>query len=234
MSKKITESDDGSHSLFSERYKEQYHSLKGAYTESQYIFIEQGLKQIHKPTVRIFEQGFGTGLNALLGLKHASENPDRKFEYFGIEKYPVEVSLIRKLNYPKYCHMNSAHFEKLHTVDFDIDMQITPNFVFRKQQADLTDFETLRQFDIIWFDAFSPETQPELWTEIIFKKMHKMLNNKGLLLTYSSKGIVKRALRSAGFTIERLPGPPGKRHIIRARKQLQSPENIANKTLNFH
>ncbi|MCK4922568.1 MAG: tRNA (5-methylaminomethyl-2-thiouridine)(34)-methyltransferase MnmD [Bacteroidales bacterium] len=208
---------DGSSSIYVENLEESYHSHFGALAESLFIFIESGLKYSEANPVNILEIGFGTGLNALLTLDEAV-NSKRKTNYYTIEKYPLSTSEWESLNYPDLSVIhNPKEFEKLHNVNWSEWHNLNDYFSLFKSKTDLHDFSTHLRFDIIYFDAFSPEIQPDLWTEEIFSKLYRLLNPKGLLLTYSVKGTVKRALKSAGFHIKRIPGPEGKRVIMRAR-----------------
>lgn len=204
--------------MYEEVLKENYHSHFGALTESLFIFIESGLKYSKAKPVNILEIGFGTGLNALLTLDEAV-NSKRKTSYYTIEKFPLSISEWESLNYPYLPSIpNPKEFKNLHKLNWDVWHNLHDYFSFFKSKTDLLKFSTHLRFDIIYFDAFSPEAQPDLWTEDIFSKLYSFLNPGGLLLTYSVKGTVKRALKSAGFHIERIPGPEGKRVIMRARK----------------
>ena len=187
--------------------------MKGARTESQHIFIDMGLNASEVAEPHILEIGFGTGLNALLTLETA-ESTQRKVHYTGIELYPLSWEMIEPLGYS-----DNPLFKTLHIIPWEEDTIITPCFTLRKVQADFTTLTTDRSFDIIYFDAFAPEKQPEMWSQELFDRLHVRLSEKGILTTYCAKGVVRRMLQTAGFTVERLPGPPGgKREILRARK----------------
>ena len=208
----IVETDDTSTTLFSEKYGEHYHSTFGAQNESQHIFIEAGFKQIQKTEVSIFEMGFGTGLNAYLTLKTAQEL-NKKVKYIGVEKYPVSKDLIQKLSFA-----NNKTFLDIHKADWEKKIQISKHFELLKQKTDLLKYSHKEFYDLVYFDAFSPEAQPYLWSEDIFRELYNHMNKGAILTTYSVKGIVKRALKSVGFEIEKLAGPTGKREILRAKK----------------
>jgi len=208
----IVETDDTSTTLFSEKYGEHYHSTFGAQNESQHIFIEAGFKQIQKTEVSIFEMGFGTGLNAYLTLKTAQEL-NKKVKYIGVEKYPVSKDLIQKLSFA-----NDKTFLNIHKADWEKEIQINKHFELLKQKTDLLKYNHKEFYDLVYFDAFSPEAQPYLWSEDIFRELYNHMNKGAILTTYSVKGIVKRALKSVGFEIEKLAGPTGKREILRAKK----------------
>ncbi len=211
---------DGSHTVLVEETNLTYHSKHGAIQESMHVFIEPGLKYVlsKQDHATIFEMGFGTGLNALLTVA-ITEKEKKKIYYRAIELFPLGKSIIEKLN---YCHQLNrpdlqSVFEQLHSCDWGKDVAIAPNFVLHKMYADLAaTSQTIKQIDLIYFDAFDPSAQPELWTEDIFKKLFTWLKPGAVLVTYSSKGIVRRALQSAGFAVEKLAGPKGKREIIRA------------------
>lgn len=220
MEKKIIVTNDGSHSIFVPELNEHYHSSFGALSESLHIFIRAGLDAIrHKfPSINLLEIGFGTGLNMLLTCLNAC---DSLIKYTGLEAYPLDFETIQQLNYPELAKEKNAAtlFEKIHEIDWEIPSNITKNITLTKQKCFLeTANFSENQFHLIYFDAFAPDVQPELWTQAVFLKLHKSLVSGGMLVTYSSKGLVKQNLRSAGFTIERLAGPPGKRHILRAWK----------------
>ncbi len=213
MKRVIEQTADGSATLFVPELNEHYHSVKGARTESQHIFIDMGLSASEVTEPHILEIGFGTGLNALLTLETA-EATQRKVHYTGIELYPLSWKMIEPLGYS-----DNPLFKTLHIIPWEEDAIITPYFTLRKVQADFTTFTTDCSFDIIYFDAFAPEKQPEMWSQELFDRLHVRLSEKGILTTYCAKGVVRRMLQTAGFTVERLPGPPGgKREILRARK----------------
>ena len=212
---KIITTGDGSHSLLSSVFGEQYHSTFGAIQESMHIFIEAGFKKAaeRKMRLNILEMGTGTGLNLILTLKY-QEN--RTINYTGIEAFPPSTETLKQLNYPGKLQLPEDILLKIYN-----DNPGTLNKSFRYNILISTLQETVfpqNLFDVVYFDAFSPEIQPELWTGEIFSKISKAMVSGGILTTYSSKGIVKRALKSSGFQIEKLPGPPGKREFLRAVK----------------
>ncbi len=213
--------EDGSHTLQHAALKENYHSIHGAINESVHIFIQAGLQSCshgHHP-LQVLEIGFGTGLNAFLTL-HYAQTEKAYIQYLGFEPFPISVSTAQKLNYPDLissCYRND--FLLLHQEPWNQKIEFPPYFSFQKiqgqiQMASLDD----DIFDVAYFDSFSPEVQPEMWTEAIFMKIFRALKPQGILVTYCAKGMVKRALSACGFSIEPLPGPKGKREITRARK----------------
>ena len=213
---KITE--DGSHTLFVPGIDECYHSTHGAIQESKHIFIEAGLKLCQKNEIRILEIGFGTGLNAFLTLLEA-ERSEKEIYYTTLELYPVEIEKALQLNYPEQLAPEKRQaFEKMHTAEWNVEISITPFFKLKKLEADFTGSILKDNYDVIYFDAFSPEKQPEMWSRELFEKIYSHCNQGAVLTTYCAKGIVRRAMQTAGFLVERLPGPPGKREILRGRK----------------
>lgn len=216
---KIILTDDSSNTLYSETFKEHYHSTNGAINESMHVFIQSGLHYLTLKSVNILEVGFGTGLNAFLTFVNAQElNID--VNYTTIEQYPVDIEIINKLNYTNLIsEENQEVFQLIHACPWNEEIQIGSSFKITKELIDLKKYEFPRNyFNLIYFDAFSPETQPELWTQSVFTELYLSLKKRGILTTYSSKGIVKNNLREAGFSVKRLKGPIGKRHILRATK----------------
>jgi len=217
--------EDGSHTIAIPAMNVVYHSMHGAIQESMHIFIQSGLryfidknKHATNEPIHIFEQGFGTGLNALLSLREAIQL-DQKILYHTIEPYPVTIEEATRLNYADMIEKDlQEYFHLLHACEWNKEVAIHPLFSFKKINITLQSFETIQKFHILYFDAFDPNVQPELWTEFIFKKMYKLLYPNGIFVTYSSKGAVQRAMKAAGFGIEKLKGPLGKREIIRAVK----------------
>jgi tRNA U34 5-methylaminomethyl-2-thiouridine-forming methyltransferase MnmC len=215
---KIVRTLDGSHTLFEPGLGEHYHSVNGAIQESDFIYINCGLRYSKADPVRIFEVGFGAGLNTLLSCIYASEN-NRDISYTSIEKYPVSEDIINSLNYGKLFGNNGKRFfEQIHKCRWDVPEKITGNFTLHKIKGDLITDDIPGFYDLIYFDAFAPDKQPEIWTDFVFKKISEISYDNAVLVTYTAKGNVKRALRLYGFKVNRLPGPPGKRHIIRAVK----------------
>ena len=209
---------DGSHTLFVPSMDEHYHSVNGAVQESAHVFIEAGLHQLAKKEIRLLEIGFGTGLNALLTLLDAEEK-EKMVTYYSFELYPLELSLVEKLNYGKIiCPAQADLFIDLHRAAWNEPVAITPAFTLHKMEGD-SNLSTLPQnIDLVYFDAFAPDKQPEMWNPEIFKKLYECMNQGGILTTYCAKGVVRRTMKEAGFSVERIPGPPGKREMLRAVK----------------
>ena len=213
---KLTE--DGSHTLFVPGIDECYHSTHGAIQESLHIFIEAGLKQCLKPEISVLEIGFGTGLNAFLALLESGQG-NRRIHYTTLELYPVEIEMALLLNYPEVLAPDKKNlFGKLHTSPWNKETEITPDFLLKKMKTDFTGYIFEGNFDVVFFDAFSPEKQPEMWSKELFSTIFDHCNPGAVLTTYCAKGIVRRAMQEAGFIVERLPGPPGKREILKSLK----------------
>lgn len=221
MEHQIEITEDGSHTLYVPELDEHYHSTHGAIQESKWVYIDAGLKQCAKSAVNILEIGFGTGLNAFLSLIEA-ENQSISIHYTSLERYPLTMADVEKLNYVAQINPSMKDFFlKLHQSPWNESYAISPHFVLEKRQSDASNpmnFPSDRLFDVVFFDAFAPEKQPEMWTPKIFAKIYNLCNNNAIFSTYCAKGNVRRTLQSVGFTIERLPGPPGKREILRGKK----------------
>ena len=220
LKKEIVKTRDGSNTIFVPEFDETYHSTHGAIQESLHVFIRSGLKfKTELNDINVLEVGFGTGLNALLSFVD-SEDTNRNIKYTSLEAYPLQWDLVSKLNYidiifnGKY----SEIYKKIHTCDWESFYELSPYFTLKKQNVKLQNILFDNEFDIIYFDAFAPRVQPELWTEQIFTSMYKALKPGGILVTYCAKGSVKRALRYVGFQLQSIPGPPGKREMSRAVK----------------
>lgn len=209
---------DGSTTIHLEDWGEIYHSKHGAIQEAKHVFLKSGLQLFYKKEhVSILEIGFGTGLNAFLTFLQ-TEAKNIQIEYDGVEKFPVIFEEIQKCNFPEELNVDRAPFDLMHKVSWENQNAISENFRLRKRKQDFIEINDINQFDLVYFDAFGARVQPELWTETIFSKMFSALKNNGVLVTYSAKGSVRRALQNVGFQVEKLPGPPGKREMLRAVK----------------
>lgn len=222
MKRTVITTSDGSKTIQIEDWDEQYHSIHGAIQESQHVFIKTGLHHFlnrnNPKDLTILEIGFGTGLNAFLTAL-VSDKQDIQIHYEGVEAYPVLTEELSQLNYASQIAPNKQTlFDALHEVSWGELHPITSFFSLKKRQQFFSDISDKNSFDLIYFDAFGPRVQPELWTVSIFKSMFNALKNKGVLVTYSAKGSVRRTLQTAGFVVERLEGPPGKREMLRATK----------------
>lgn len=218
MQREIILTADGSHTVQIKDRNITYHSHHGAVQESKHVFIEAGLlykvKQL-PGTVRLFEMGFGTGLNALLTLKEG-EKLNKPVVYSAVENYPLTASETGSLNYNEVVPGSKEVFERLHQTEWNKKISITPFFTLNKINADLLAYTFEEPVDLIYYDAFAPTAQPELWTLEVFQKLYALLAPGGVLVTYCSKGDVRRAMMAAGFLVEKLPGPKGKREMVRA------------------
>ncbi|GAB3268649.1 tRNA (5-methylaminomethyl-2-thiouridine)(34)-methyltransferase MnmD [Larkinella harenae] len=210
---------DGSSSVYNSEFNQHYHSIFGALQESQRVFIELGLETAFErfDTIRVFEMGLGTGLNAILTALEA-EKKQRMVSYTAVEAFPLPPEEARQLNFDELLHTNRVI--ALHEAPWNRQVAITPYFDLFKYEGRLQDFQTEERFNLVYFDAFAPEAQPELWTSEIFAQIAAMLQPGGILTTYCSKGYVKRNLKAAGFLVEKHPGPARKREVLRAIKAL--------------
>lgn len=211
---------DGSSTIYLPDLNEQYHSLNGAVTESDHVFLKMGFNYHKKPNPVLFEVGFGTGLNALLTANRARIT-NQSILYMAIENYPLEKALIEELDYGRFVPDKGIDlFSAIHECNWNTPVQVTPYFRLLKIKSDFTtsDWKLPLNFDIVYFDAFGPDKQPEMWSQQIFSRLYEQLLPGGILVTYSAKGEVRRRLNAAGFTTEKLPGPPGKKEMIRAIK----------------
>ncbi len=215
-------SGDGSHTIVSQQFGVTYHSIFGAIEEGLTVFISAGFQYIvqkFQPPIRILEMGFGTGLNALLTLIE-SQNYGIQTQYTGIEKYPISLLLAGRLNYAnvlKRSDLQNTFMDMHHLQEYN-NHKMSEYFTFQKIYDDLLNWSPLETYNVIYFDAFAPGAQEELWSEEVMKKMYSCLTKDGVLVTYCAKGNFKRALRSAGFEVEALPGPGRKREMTRAHK----------------
>lgn len=219
MKRSIIVTDDGSKSLFVHDMGETYHSKFGALQEANFVFIKNGLDLFSNQSVSILEIGFGTGLNAFVTLCKAQEL-NLKINYKGVEAYPLNQEEFEVLNYPEIAdRMDLApNFKDMHTSAWETPYTITENFTLTKEQKFFSDIIEENCFDLIYFDAFGYQYQPDLWSLEVFTSMYKALKPNGVLVTYACRSIIKNNMKSAGFTTSKLPGPPGKREMLRGVK----------------
>jgi len=216
----LFETQDGSHSLISHQFGVSYHSKYGAIQESEHVFIDAGLKarlSLDDAPISVLEFGFGTGLNALLSYQLA-EALHRPVYYEGMEAYPVAASLVEQLNYAEQLGIAPSIFQELHAASWGDTHALGAYFSFRKIEMSFEHLDAEAAFDVIYFDAFAPSAQAELWEAPLLQKAYRALRPRGYLVTYCAKGVVKRTLKSLGFRLETLPGPPGKREMTRCIK----------------
>jgi len=212
---------DGSHTLYIPEMDEHYHSVHGAIQESTHVFINHGLRASQAESLSILEIGFGTGLNALLSLVE-SMRTGREILYTSLELYPLSLELMEKLNYAELLSLSSDEAQAWQMVcqapwsslegEYTV---VSPTFSIRKIECDFTKFDFTGSYNLVYFDAFAPDKQPEMWSQTLFDAIGKVTVEGGILTTYCAKGVVRRELMAAGYVMERLPGPPGKRQMLR-------------------
>ncbi|WP_339628010.1 tRNA (5-methylaminomethyl-2-thiouridine)(34)-methyltransferase MnmD [uncultured Maribacter sp.] len=220
MKREIITTGDGSKTIQIMDWQEQYHSKHGAIQEAYHVFIHSGLDLFNNQNLHILEIGFGTGLNAFITLIE-SEKRNLKINYIGVEAFPVSGEELDQLNYLEELNsvLRKNDFNLMHSSLWQEDIEISSEFILRKERKDFKDIDMIETVDLIYFDAFGARVQPELWTVEIFEIMHRAMKSGGYLVTYAAKGSVRRAMLEVGFLVERLPGPPGKREMLRARKK---------------
>jgi tRNA U34 5-methylaminomethyl-2-thiouridine-forming methyltransferase MnmC len=222
---KLVVTEDGSHTLYVSDLNEHYHSVRGALQESVHVFINAGLSAAEQKfsEINLLEVGFGTGLNCLLTYF----NHHKPVNYVGVEAFPVEESILGKLNYHEWLQYRDSRkiFQLIHHAEWDKPVSISPDFHLTKlknkiQHVYPENYPGYRAyFNLIYFDAFAPDAQPEMWTAEMFNKLYDLMTPKGILVTYCAKGSVKRNMKSVGFIVESLPGAKGKREMTRAIKE---------------
>ncbi|WP_299245711.1 tRNA (5-methylaminomethyl-2-thiouridine)(34)-methyltransferase MnmD [uncultured Aquimarina sp.] len=223
LKREIITTSDGSTTIHFPELDEHYHSIHGAINEAKHVFIKSGFDHIlgarNFPELNILEIGFGTGLNAFITYLEALRT-NQKINYIGVEAYPVPLDEIKFLNYvDQLSALNyQTVFDKMHQSYWEDRTMISSSFFLTKRKQLFLDIDDKNCFNLIYFDAFGARVQPELWSVDIFEKMYEALMDKGVLVTYSAKGSVRRAMQEVGFVVERLPGPPGKREMLRATK----------------
>lgn len=220
----IQKTEDGSPTIYLPELDEHYHSVHGAIQESSHIFIQAGLRSLPAGHIRILEVGFGTGLNAFLTLLETFNNPDLSIEYFTVERYPLSTDITEQLDYPHLLAPGRADlFAALHRAPWDKPVNITPAFTLHKIEGDIATVPLPNDINLIYFDAFAPEKQPEMWQQPIFDRIASHATPQSVIVTYCAKGDVRRGWQAAGFRMEKLAGPPGKRHILRGTKTQPTP-----------
>jgi tRNA U34 5-methylaminomethyl-2-thiouridine-forming methyltransferase MnmC len=221
MKKTIVSTADGSSTIFLEALNEHYHSHHGAIQEARHVFIFNGFEFMAKQRVnaplRILEVGFGTGLNALLTVLSAKDH-DFEILYHGLEAFPVDFELLESLNYKDKIRDSANVFNLLHNAPWEKPITISPNFSIFKNCCLLEDFRVEYHFDIVYYDAFGPRAQSEMWSKQTLQKVVDVMQHNGVFVTYCAKGQLKRDLKELGMIVETLPGPPGKREMVRAIK----------------
>jgi tRNA U34 5-methylaminomethyl-2-thiouridine-forming methyltransferase MnmC len=219
---KVIETRDGSHSLLNESLNETYHSTHGAIQESKHVFIKNGLDFLlarnRNQEISVLEIGFGTGLNALLTLQESVEQKI-KLHYTTVEAFPVALEFVDQLNYSQQLSFDPMHFRELHHADWNKTVSITPTFDIEKREGTVQEMNLEDDaYDLVLFDAFAPNKQPEMWEKPLLEKIFKAMKKDAVFVTYCAKGQLKRDLKSIGLKVETLPGPPGKREMVRGLK----------------
>lgn len=221
MKRQIIQTSDGSTTIHLPDWNENYHSKHGAIQEAKHVFIKNGLSLFEGESVSILEIGFGTGLNAFITFLEAQNN-DQSIDYVGVEAYPVSFEEVQQMNYVSEldAENESEIFKMMHESEWDATNKISDTFSLTKRKQFFNEITDVQQFDLIYFDAFGYRVQPELWSTEIFQKMYNALKPGGYLVTYAARGVVKRSMQEVGFSVEKLEGPPGKREMFRAYKNV--------------
>ena len=219
MKKEIIQTKDGSTTFYLPELNETYHSKNGAIQEAYHVFIKNGFSLFEGKPISILEIGFGTGLNAFI-TSLESQNNNQTVDYVGVEAYPITQEEALTMNYANQIDASKTEvFQKIHQIDWEIKTQLNTTFQLTKRKQLFQDIVDIEVFDLIYFDAFGYDVQPELWSDKIFEKMFIALKSGGVLVTYACRSVIKNSMISAGFKIEKLPGAPGKREMLRASKQ---------------
>jgi tRNA U34 5-methylaminomethyl-2-thiouridine-forming methyltransferase MnmC len=216
MERELRITGDGSHTVFVKELNEPYHSVHGAIRESEHVFLKHGFRTVHKSQLRILETGFGTGLNAVLTLVE-SRRLNKDVYYHTVEKYPLDRHEYLKINHEGLIReAGKGTLLRMHEAEWGKTIRLSPHFSLFKERSDFREMKPEGPFDLIYFDAFDPGKQPHLWTEEIFSRISDLSVPGAVLVTYSAKGSVRRALAASGFNVGKVQGPPGKREMIRA------------------
>lgn len=219
MKREIIQTQDGSTTIHLPEWNESYHSKHGAIQEAYHVFIKNGLSLFEGQSIAVLEIGFGTGLNAFITCLEAQKNAGQIINYIGVEAYPVALEEALQMNYVQEIDANQSQiFELLHHTDWEENNSISEHFTLVKRKQFFQDINDINAFDLIYFDAFGYRVQPELWSEAIFVALYKALKEHGVLVTYACRTSIKNAMIAAGFSVEKLPGAPGKREMLRATK----------------
>ena len=221
ITKQFLLTEDGSYTVAIPEMNVTYHNIHGALQESVHIYLQTGflyvLPFVTHQTISVFEMGFGTGFNALITALEAIKLK-RQVYYYTTEAFPLTIQEAQILQQDQLLNTGNLALQ-LHQASWEQDVVINPNFILHKTKRSLLDLTLPRLFDVVYFDAFAPTIQPELWTEVVFANLYKHINHNGVLVTYSSKGSVRRAMKAVGFEVEKLAGPKGKAEIVRAVKR---------------
>lgn len=222
MSLQLYTTHDQSLTLYNSALDETYHSRNGAMEEALHVFINAGLQPAmsRHGQVHLLEIGLGTGLNAILTLQYTALH-HCQCVYEALETYPLPAALIAQLNYTSFIPAEiHNYYHQINLADWNVPVNITPSFIIHKHLESIHSFNSTQQYNLIYFDAFGPDKQPDMWTPAVFNHLFNLMVPGGILVTYSAKGEVRRTLQASGFIVERLPGPPRKRHMLRATKPI--------------
>ena len=220
MKREIIQTRDGSTTIHLPEWNESYHSKHGAIQEAYHVFIKNGLSIFEEKPISVLEIGFGTGLNCFITYLESKKN-NQLIDYVGVEAYPVEIDEAMQMNYPREIDAGeTTTFKQMHKCDWEEKNVLSNDFALTKRKQFFQDIKDVAAFDLIYFDAFGFRVQPELWSEAIFAAMFKALKPNGVLVTYACRTSIKNAMLSAGFSVEKLPGAPGKREMLRATKAM--------------
>lgn len=219
MKRQIIQTADGSTTIHLPDWDENYHSKHGAIQEAHHVFIKNGLCLFEQKQISILEIGFGTGLNTFITFLEAIKS-NQSIDYVGVEAYPVDSFEIQLMNYVDQLQATNHEsvFHKMHSSNWEEKINISENFILTKQKKFFETINDQEKFDLVYFDAFGYRVQPELWSTQIFRKMYEALKPNGVLVTYAARGVIKRNMMEVGFAVEKLEGPPGKREMMRGRK----------------
>lgn len=217
LKREIRQTADGSPTIYLPSCGESYHSKHGAIQEAFHVFIHNGLHCLKKQQINLLEIGFGTALNVLITAIEAEKN-DVHISYEAVEAFPLTIDEVQQLNYAQLLGVSESNFQRFHTTPWEIEVVLSPHFSLKKRQQQFEEITDSERFDLIYYDAFGARVQPELWTATMFRKMYNALSPGGILVTYASKSSARRAMLEVGFTVEKLPGPVGRREMLRATK----------------
>lgn len=219
MKREIITTNDGSTTIHLPELNESYHSKHGAIQEAYHVFIKNGLSLFEGKSVSVLEIGFGTGLNSFITYLEAKKS-NQNIDYVGVEAYPVIIEEALQMNYVKELNANqeATIFKNMHEAVWEEKVAISNDFSLTKRQQLFQDIQDEDAFNLIYFDAFGFRVQPELWSLEIFQKMYNALKINGVIVTYACRSSIKNAMIECGFKVEKLPGAPGKREMLRAKK----------------
>ncbi len=223
MNREIKATEDGSKTLYTNELDENYHSFHGALQEAKHVFINNGLILVNNCEINILELGLGTGLNVLVTINEfLKSDKNHIINYFSLEKYPINRSEVVELGYDKLFDQEELKksYYKIHEIEWDKKVEILPNFNLKKIKCDFFELKNLElpKINLVYYDCFGAKVQPDLWEKPLFEMVANKMSKNGLLTTYASKGSVRRILKELDFTVEKKPGPPGKREMINAIK----------------